>query len=460
MKLNRILRIFRLQFICVPLNKLGGMAFFDHPLHQVGELLTVNVDPYPVADMGRPSLAMVKQEPEALDEVEEGPSESKLVVISGQFLTSSRWHIFDAVERKSYPLDDTSMTGVIAAFQDAESDSVLLEMGKLLKPVLMEIIRRFEEKKKSEQSPASSESEDNQGESILPVVAQELKHEAIQQTLSKPGLRRKKNKKIRLRFHCTLCNTTVPPSEKKKHMQEVHAKTEAKKLNRCHYCKECKISLPLDKKKEHIDEIHGGLPFVCDYCAQRFRGRNGRLNHMRKEHNVGIKEKVCPVCGITVDNMYSGKMAHHMMHHDKGVFACPQCDMTFQKKFSLNAHVLHHSRERKYCCEECGKRFLRKTNLNDHLAVHAPTKPFTCTVCNKGFTQRGYLKTHMRFHTGENPFTCDMCPQAFPAKSMLNSHRSTMHQIEKPFKCSVCDASFPSRLGLKRHELRKHALPN
>lgn len=104
------------------------------------------------------------------------------------------------------------------------------------------------------------------------------------------------------------------------------------------------------------------------------------------------------------------------------LFACEQCNKTFEVRGNLQRHVkVVHERIRPYACDHCDKRFSSSSNLKYHLHTHTKVRPYSCNPCNRTFTHLSALRTHkINVHQGSH--ACDHCDKRFSTDSLLKRH--------------------------------------
>lgn len=120
------------------------------------------------------------------------------------------------------------------------------------------------------------------------------------------------------------------------------------------------------------------------------------------------------------------------------LFCCPECQMAYPEKESLESHLSVHKIERRYfvniteakiiltknsyfryICDICGAGLKRKEHLERHKlgeyqtemsticrlinfssTGHNPERPYVCNVCLKGFKRKEHLNLHAVIHSG------------------------------------------------------------
>ncbi|XP_056416050.1 zinc finger E-box-binding homeobox 1-like [Hyla sarda] len=80
---------------------------------------------------------------------------------------------------------------------------------------------------------------------------------------------------------------------------------------------------------------------------------------------------------------------------ENGLYACDQCNKSFQKSSSLLRHKYEHTGNRPHQCEVCNKAFKHKHHLIEHIRLHSGEKPYCCDKCGKRFSHSGSFSQHM-----------------------------------------------------------------
>ncbi|KAM4044783.1 zinc finger E-box-binding homeobox protein zag-1-like [Anomaloglossus baeobatrachus] len=80
---------------------------------------------------------------------------------------------------------------------------------------------------------------------------------------------------------------------------------------------------------------------------------------------------------------------------ENGLYACDQCNKSFQKSSSLLRHKYEHTGNRPHQCEICNKAFKHKHHLIEHVRLHSGEKPYRCDKCGKRFSHSGSFSQHM-----------------------------------------------------------------
>ena len=152
---------------------------------------------------------------------------------------------------------------------------------------------------------------------------------------------------------------------------------------------------------------------------------------------------------------YRHDLRSHYIDHDINEFMCPECDIQFDIKTSLNEHRFkaHHILTvNKDMCPFCDALFFTKESFRNHvLAKHRG--PWKCDSCDEKFFTMNEFKQHRLDHIDTN-LTCDWpnCNIIFSSRDLLKAHLST-HETEEFYTCPkyLCNFFFCTIQGFERH---------
>uniref|UniRef100_A0A1I8PZH5 Uncharacterized protein n=1 Tax=Stomoxys calcitrans TaxID=35570 RepID=A0A1I8PZH5_STOCA len=207
----------------------------------------------------------------------------------------------------------------------------------------------------------------------------------------------------------------------------------------------------------HLDKSQ--WPYVCDEkdCTRRFRFKSELAVH--KKRHAGIKNYVCPHCGLRYTT--STELKNHVNFHTfEKKYPCEICGKVFKGVGMKGIHVNRVHKGKKppepFACSFCDRRFAGRQAKNLHEMSHTGEKPFSCLECGKTFRTQQSKKYHEMTHTGEKPFSCLECGKSFTSPSGLYVHKTTHVKVENKHVCEICGKKFKWHAGLKRH-LKLHS---
>uniref|UniRef100_H3D8D6 Zinc finger and BTB domain containing 11 n=1 Tax=Tetraodon nigroviridis TaxID=99883 RepID=H3D8D6_TETNG len=198
-------------------------------------------------------------------------------------------------------------------------------------------------------------------------------------------------------------------------------------------------------------------------------------------------EHTCPDCGMSFDRRYSLIM-HTLKHEKSRGYKCNLCHKEFQYAASLRPHLARHKQQsshrvalskptaaqisegkgdgeledkaqlphtkREFVCDICGKTLPKLYSLRIHMLNHTGVRPHSCKVCGKSFTNKHSLSVHRTLHGLTKQFQCEYCKKLFVSKRSMEDHTS-LHTGESKYLCNTCGETFHRASALSKH-LKKH----
>jgi len=157
---------------------------------------------------------------------------------------------------------------------------------------------------------------------------------------------------------------------------------------------------------------------------------------------------------------YRYELRRHYIDHEEKEFMCPECDIKFDLKTSLNEHRFkaHHILTvNRDICLFCDALFFTKESYRNHVLLKH-RGPWTCETCDEKFFTLNEFKQHRFEHIAAN-LTCDWpsCNMIFGSRDQLKAHLCT-HETEEFYTCPnyLCNFFFCTLQGFERH-MKSHA---
>lgn len=137
-----------------------------------------------------------------------------------------------------------------------------------------------------------------------------------------------------------------------------------------------------------------------DHRSSDFSHQLQEISRDEREHpspfaNTGILR--CNYCSFLAHSLFSLRAHYNTCHeNNSGVFACPECPLTFRTRRMLGIHKRVDHDKNPYQCKKCGKIYRSPGALGFHLnAKHGQHKGLQCPVCGQTFAHRQHMAYHM-----------------------------------------------------------------
>ncbi|KAG2219218.1 hypothetical protein INT45_004578 [Circinella minor] len=117
-----------------------------------------------------------------------------------------------------------------------------------------------------------------------------------------------------------------------------------------------------------------------------------------RKQKVTKRSKTTKSSNTQIFKFKNKKASSPEKEYNKRPYACPICQLRFNRSYNLRTHQLTHDKNRPkpFSCDVCEKTFARKHDRDRHVsAVHAGERLYQCTVCDASFARRTYLTSHM-----------------------------------------------------------------
>ncbi|XP_073519421.1 zinc finger E-box-binding homeobox protein zag-1-like isoform X2 [Phyllobates terribilis] len=135
----------------------------------------------------------------------------------------------------------------------------------------------------------------------------------------------------------------------------------------------------------HINHSFSGLSF-CPFINCFYGNQPNSLTRCEDSIPTNVSEEEKQVACVP---------RKKTMKAENGLYACDQCNKSFQKSSSLLRHKYEHTGNRPHQCEICNKAFKHKHHLIEHFRLHSGEKPYRCDKCGKRFSHSGSFSQHM-----------------------------------------------------------------
>ncbi|CAH1983465.1 unnamed protein product [Acanthoscelides obtectus] len=267
---------------------------------------------------------------------------------------------------------------------------------------------------------------------------------------------------------CTKCDVSFAlKMSLDNHILQMHPESAASVSHKIYECTHCEYktthpgSLPRHLMK------HTGAKIKCANCDASFAHKSSLEDHILQKHPefataLSHKLRKCTQCEY--ETVHRKTFNRHMMIHTGNKFPCPNCDVSFTSKISLDNHILKKHPEftaslscKIYKCTQCQYKTTYRADLPRHVIKHTGNK---CTKCDESFTTRQSLNNHiLQKHpeftalVSQKIHKCTYCQYKTTYAKHLVEH---MMSHTAKLMCAKCDASFKTKIWLDNHILQKH----
>uniref|UniRef100_A0A3B3ZPE6 C2H2-type domain-containing protein n=1 Tax=Periophthalmus magnuspinnatus TaxID=409849 RepID=A0A3B3ZPE6_9GOBI len=248
---------------------------------------------------------------------------------------------------------------------------------------------------------------------------------------------------------CEICDKTFGSLSKlQKHKSRLHDK------NPTHFCTICDFSsFSRDDIKRHDTRCHSGdMKFTCQKCDAKFSSQISLSKHCKRVHTGSFTCKQCEyTCGSVVE-----LKTHHVSAHKLA-------KETVLKEITTAKHS-----KANHTCPLCQFTAQTKKTLVQHLSEEHENTPddaklLKCGQCEFTCKFQVVLEHHLRRHGGKRLYRCTHCEYSSRNKQKITWHIRT-HTGDRPYRCEVCGYTCTEPSRLKQHmrvhqEERKYLCP-
>ncbi|CAL4122293.1 unnamed protein product [Meganyctiphanes norvegica] len=256
-------------------------------------------------------------------------------------------------------------------------------------------------------------------------------------------------------YYCNICNKILSSeNELNDHWRSQHSSS--------FKCRECDLILTSQEQlKTHLETHNFGdnvdKSFTCTVCQCSFSKQASLQKHI-SIHNQELlpNSNVCIQCGVNFESKVL--LEKHLKTHKEDpseIYACYECDVTFDNHSSFSQHEhnilrIRYSEHKEYACNICDYIASSKKNLYRHMWSHSQHNIpiFSCDICEKKFSGI-MLKRHKLMHKYNNSLTCKECGEKFQDFMKLDKHMKA--HASNDISCIFCDSTFQSRAEYNKH---------
>jgi hypothetical protein len=167
---------------------------------------------------------------------------------------------------------------------------------------------------------------------------------------------------------------------------------------------------------------------TCQECKKIFRTKKLRLDHARVMHPTANHCQFCTKVYTDIYNCYR----HARLAHNEAIqrywIPCPNCQMYFPTKKTLNTH----SSTNCLGCEHCNKVLNSKNERRNHVEqnhLEEMSKYWTifCLICDGKFENDRGFGLHLTTCQRKEQIICQECKKIFSTKELMLAHARVMH---------------------------------
>ncbi|KAK3599716.1 hypothetical protein CHS0354_037188 [Potamilus streckersoni] len=178
--------------------------------------------------------------------------------------------------------------------------------------------------------------------------------------------------------------------------------------------------------------------FQCSTCPSSFTDKKSLQQHKMKEHeergshclsNQSLSDREeSKINTINEQDTHMKETHKHevsirdLQEQNQGHFSCPfsECRERFESEFLLQEHMTGHSNCLLYACPQCNKTFDNRFSMTKHMQICG--QRFTCRICGKVYSTKGSLWHHQQVHK-VGRYRCN-CGLTYAYRTGLARHRT------------------------------------
>lgn len=178
------------------------------------------------------------------------------------------------------------------------------------------------------------------------------------------------------------------------------------------------------------------------------------------EVKIDVSDITCEICHesfANFDEIVSHLMIKHKLPYNKDIeliltayrlvdLKCLQCEERFKYFTKLITHVNTHHPSNCFLCEMCNLQFNKKSDLRAHVRTQHKTR-YSCSKCSLSFDTNALLRSHKNSHMS----ACNICLDTFSSTNKRLRHMKNEHNFDGVLQCGLCLQVSQTKQGFLRH---------